>query len=58
MGRTEYTHLQYMYTTDIPLLPLWIVGTIQSLKAVQYSYTFALLWDVWALHNIRSCKLS
>jgi len=41
MGRTEYTHLQYLYTTDITLLPLWTVESLEILKSVQYSYNFA-----------------
>jgi len=33
MGRTACTEPQCLYSTAIPLLPLWAVGTVQSLSA-------------------------
>ena len=39
MCRTACTEPQCLYSTAIPLLPLWAVLPVQSLSAVQYSYT-------------------
>ena len=33
MGRTAFTEPQCLYSTAIPLLPLWTVRTVQSLSA-------------------------
>ena len=51
MGRTACTDPQYLYSTAIPLLPLWAVRTVQSLSACtvqlylyspQYLYSTAI----------------
>ena len=39
MGRTACTEHQCLYSTAIPLLPLWAVGLYRASVPVQYSYT-------------------
>ena len=38
MGRTVFTEPQCLYSTAIPLLPLWAIGLYRTSVHVQYSY--------------------
>jgi len=58
MGRTAFTEPQYLYSIAIPLLPLWAVRPLQTLSAVQYSYTSTPLWAVRPLQTLSAVQYS
>ena len=68
MGHTACTEPQCLYSTAIPLLPLWAVQPVQTLSACtvqlylyspQYLYSKAIpllpLWAIWPVQSLSAC---
>jgi len=54
MDRTACTEPQCLYSTAIPLLPLWAVRPVQSLSActrVHFTFTCLIIYAESSLHN-------
>jgi len=58
MGRTTCTEPQCLYSTTIPLLPLWAVLLVQSLSACTVQlYFHSPLWTVLPVHSLSACTV-
>ena len=62
MGRTAFTQPQCLYSTVIPLLPLWAIRPAQSLSActrvhftVSYNFDLLILTS-WSAENLPVCQ--
>ena len=54
MGRTACTEPQCLYSTAIPLLPLWVVWPVQSLSActrVHFTFIFYSFLSMFGKHD-------
>jgi hypothetical protein len=54
MGRTAYTGPQCLYSSVIPLLPLWAVRRVQSLSR---AIPLLLLWALRPVHSLSACTV-
>jgi len=57
MGRTACTDSQCLYSTALPLLPLWAYGLYRASVPVQYSYTSTPPMGLRPVQSLSACTV-